>query len=114
MLNFLILGTPDCKYCHEAKKLLNQHNLQFIYVDLALKFGDQWRTIFDILKDKLGSQRTIPIVAVSKSDINMPIIRSDMFDSRDSWQLVGNYFDLEEYIRDMNMGNDDITLDDNY
>lgn len=112
MLNFLILGTTECKYCHEAKKLLNQHNLKFIYVDLTLKFGEQWRSIFDVLKDKLGSQRTIPIIAVSSSTIELdytPIISPSLFDSDVSWQLVGNYFDLEEYLDSL-----PITLDDNY
>ncbi len=118
MLTFLILGTPDCKFCLETKNLLNKHNLKFLYVDLALEFGQDWRQIFGILKSVLNNQRTIPIIGVYNNITDIiPKIDSCMFNNLDSWNLIGSYFDLEEYIqlsRHDIQPKEDISIDENY
>ena len=56
---FLILGTSKCKYCHMAKQLLDQ--IPYRYIDLEEMYPD-WRSVFNVLRPYIGSQRSIPLV----------------------------------------------------
>jgi len=104
---FLILGSPQCKYCLESKKLLDEAGIHYTYNDLTLEFGDNWRLIFVLLKDILGPQKTIPIVFQSKDvgdrEPTLPSVRADYtpeFLLKD-WNLVGTFFDLQEVVEEM-------------
>lgn len=103
---FLILGHEKCKYCTQAKELLNANNIEFMYESLFLKYGEEnWRSVFTVLKDKINSQKSIPIVFTCNDDQITP----DLENLDESWNLVGTYQDLVSYVDNMQL-----TIDDNY
>lgn len=108
---FLILGTSECKYCLESKKLLDSLSLKYTYVDLSLKFEDDWRTIFSILKSILGSQKTIPIIFKGVEETTVPDALTVESLHALGWTLVGSNFDLEDLINNMDT---DISISDDY
>jgi len=104
---FLILGTSECKFCLESKKLLNDTALKYTYVDLGLKLSD-WRSIFTTLKSILGAQRTIPIIFQDKNGAekgqSMSVVPEDLTVEslrQSGWTLLGSFFDLEELINEL-------------
>lgn len=103
---FLILGHEKCKYCTQAKELLNANSIEFIYESLFLKYGEEnWRSVFTVLKDKIKDQKSIPIVFTCDNDettVNLDNLN-------ESWKLVGTYQDLVSYVDNMQL-----TIDDNY
>lgn len=112
---FLILGTSECKYCHEAKKLLNNLNLKYIYIDLVLKYGDNWRSIFTLLKSILNTQRSIPIIfkdaiGAEKTNTDKIVLDQNSEINFADWQLVGTFFDLQDLIDDTL----DLSISDDY
>lgn len=106
---FLILGTGDCKYCLESKKLLENNNLNYLYYDLFLRYNTEWRVIFKVLKSHLKSQKTIPIIFHSKNELPVDLESIDPENLLEDWDLVGNYFDLVDIVDDL-----DLSIDDNY
>jgi glutaredoxin len=97
---YLILGTPECKFCTEAKALLNSKGLKYLYTDL----GANWKDYFTILKPILGLQRTIPIVFQGgpepPSDISIEALAAA------GWKIVGTFADLEDHITDIDISDD--------
>ena len=108
---FLILGTSKCPYCQKAKKLLDNHqkDTSYIYVNLLLEYGDEWRSIFNDLKTLINGQKSIPLVfqlkggkatrgwskevrELSTSELVQPEILSKYFD------FQGGYTELESKI----------------
>lgn len=108
---FLILGTPECKYCLESKKLLDSLKLKYTYVDLSLKLGEDWRSIFLTLKTILKGQKTLPIVFQEKSSGKgvepKDLTIQGLNDA--GWDLLGTFFELEDLVNEM-----DISLCDDY
>lgn len=104
---FLILGTSECKYCLESKKLLDSLSLKYTYVDLSLKFGDNWRSIFNTLKSILGTQRTIPIIFTNNTDENCDLTPEAL--KKAGWNLIGDFFSLKDHLDNL-----DISISDNY
>lgn len=37
MAEFTVYGRPGCMYCHHAVKLLENHNIEFDYIDIYKK-----------------------------------------------------------------------------
>jgi len=117
---FLILGTSECKFCNESKKLLNNSGLKYTYVDLGLKLND-WRSIFTTFKSILGVQRTIPIIFQDKNvaekgqetSILVPEELTIESLKQAGWTILGSFFDLEEYINELR-DNEPIDISDNY
>ena len=102
---FLILGTSECKYCLESKKLLDSLSLNYKYIDLLLEYGINWRTIFKTLSLK---QKTIPIIF--HQSVDDPIIVGNItIKSLEEWTLLGGYSDLIEFTE-----NQDISISDDY
>jgi len=104
---FLILGTGDCKFCHEAKRLLEENGLKYTYIDLSLKLDD-WRSIFGTLTSILGPQKTIPIIfktALASADTEAELTVDSL--QSNGWSLVGGYTDLMDLIESQ-----EITIDD--
>ena len=103
---FLILGHEKCKYCTQAKELLNASNTEFIYESLFLKYGEEnWRSVFTVLEDKIKDQKSIPIIfTCDDSETNVNLENLD-----ESWKFIGTYQDLVSYIDNMQL-----TIDDNY
>lgn len=58
-----VLSSPTCSYCHAAKNLLQQHNIDYEEFDLV-KDGD----IAQQLLIKSG-QRTVPQIFINKKPI---------------------------------------------
>jgi glutaredoxin len=109
---FLILGAPNCKYCVESKKLLESHSLNYLYCDLTLIYGAEWRSIFNDLKPLIKSQKTIPIIFHSKNIEDQMLTIPESFQVEDilkKWVLVGTFFDLEEHVDNL-----DISIDNDY
>lgn len=114
---FLILGTSECKFCLESKKLLNDSGLKYTYLDLSLKFGDGWRCIFNLLKSILGKHKTIPIIfQLDEGDTNagsdnygqVPEELTPEELEKRGWSYVGTFFELEELVDDLGISiNDD-------
>jgi glutaredoxin len=113
MIMFLILGTLDCKFCIESKKLLDSQHLKYLYYDLTLKYGTEWRSIFNELKSLLKSQKTIPIIfRIKTNDSKIEPSVPESFTVEDllkEWDFVGSYFDLEDLMDDL-----DISIDNDY
>lgn len=119
---FLILGTSECKFCNESKKLLNDSGLKYTHVDLSLKLND-WRSIFTTFKTILGVQRTIPIIFQDKNRAEkgqetspLGLVPEDLtIESfkQSGWTILGSFFDLEEYINELR-DNESIDISDNY
>lgn len=58
LTKFTVYGTKTCPYCSYATKLLDERNQPYIYHDITnLK-----TEAFEVLKDKLGKHRTVPII----------------------------------------------------
>lgn len=108
---FLILGTPECKYCLESKKLLDSLKIKYTYVDLSLELGDDWRSIFSELKNILKGQKTIPIIFQEKTPGSgttpSGLTVKQLSDS--GWNILGTFFELEDLVNDM-----DISICDEY
>jgi glutaredoxin len=103
---FLILGHTKCKFCNQAKELLNENNLNFKYEDLFLKYGEEnWKNVFSTLRERILDQKSIPIVFMNNNDET--IVDLEKLD--ETWRLIGTYQDLVTYIDNM-----DLTIDDNY
>jgi len=124
---FLILGTSECKFCLESKKLLDDTGLEYTYVDLGLKLND-WRSIFTTLKSILNTQRTIPIILQDKNGAEKcrtivptmtstptPVPEDLTVESlhQSGWTLLGSFFDLEELVNELR-DNESIDISDNY
>lgn len=106
---FLILGTSECKFCLESKKLLDSLNLKYTYVDLLLKFGDDWRCIFLVLDKVLLKQKSIPIIFHNfKEQTEVPVLTPQGLEDA-GWKLIGTYFDLQDHVEDL-----DLSISDNY
>lgn len=46
-MTFLLLGTQGCHLCEDAQTLLEQHQIAFEYVDIALH--EEWQEQFALL-----------------------------------------------------------------
>jgi glutaredoxin len=101
---FLILGTSECKFCYEAKRLLDENSLKYTYIDLSLKLDD-WRSIFSILKSILGPQKTIPIIFKETEDAST-VTELTLEELQRGRKLIGGFTDLKDYIEDQ-----EITID---
>ena len=58
-----VLTSPTCNYCHAAKKLLQQHGVDYQEVDL-LKDGDLAQQL--LIK---SGQRTVPQIFINEKSI---------------------------------------------
>jgi glutaredoxin len=79
--DFIVFGTPYCKFCKKAKKLLEQKEQKFNYIDLENEPDV-------LLKDKLlekNNFKTIPIVYVR---IGYEI-----------YKFLGGFSELEIYLK---------------
>lgn len=103
---FLILGHSKCKFCTQAKELLDECNLEFKYEDLFLKYGeDNWKVVFSNLKGRIKEQKSVPIIFLSE-DQETPV---DIDNLDERWKIIGTHQDLLRYTDNM-----DLTIDDNY
>ena len=50
-----VFGTNTCRYCDEAKKLLDKHNIPHVFKNL-----DEDQEAFDQLYGRIGSWKTVP------------------------------------------------------
>jgi len=102
---FVIYGVPDCKYCQEAKNLLKQQ--EFTYVDLNKEYKD-WKQ--EVKAYKLGGSfgmSYLPFIFYGENSLesyNLNIVTQN-------YNLIGNYFDLVEYLEEMD---DPIKIGSNY
>lgn len=104
---FLVLGTPECKYCLESKQFLDERGLKYTYIDLTIGLGDNWRSIFSDLKSIIGAQRTIPIIFRSEDTAKVPDGLTS--ESLNGWTFVGGYFDLVDLVNES-----DLSISDDY
>jgi glutaredoxin 3 len=79
MTQVTILTSPDCNYCHAAKNLLQQQDINYQEVDL-LKDGEQAQQL--LLR---SGQRTVPQIFINEEPIGgftelSQLIRSNEFD----------------------------------
>lgn len=109
---FLIFGTPTCGFCSDAKQLLNENSLRYVYYDLTLKYGESWRDVFGFLGNTfdLVKPNRIPIIFQAKGDpvegFTFPDTAEEL---QQHWTYVGGFFELEELVEDM-----DVELSETY
>ena len=110
---FALYGTPTCKYCEKAKSLLTESKLSYNYQSITDAYPDDWRNGLKYLRPLIGEKHmSIPLVFVIKNDnTEWPTI--DNMDSFNGWSFIGSYFDLEEYIENMD-NTKELTMDNNY
>lgn len=116
---FLVIGTPDCKFCIDAKNVLNSNSLEYIYYDLSLKYGESWRDIFTYFKacpsvPNNRQPRGIPIIfrftgIVPQTETPVFELPTDPLEWSADWEYIGGIFDLEDYLDTVLDG-----IDDNY
>ncbi len=95
---FLIYGTPSCKFCTQAKNMLKDLNLSYIYVNLEDTYGSTWQHVLkDLLSIIGGSHRTIPLI-FRREIVTTNIPDTKNLDTFDGWTFVGDYFRLEDYV----------------
>jgi glutaredoxin len=135
IMMFVVLGSPTCKYCTDAKRLLESNdplsNIEYTYIDIPTTFGDEWRSKFAVLKSLINEQKSIPIVfqcidpswsseyEVPSIDIiynsvqvlidciNSNRVPGDAF--QEHWKFIGGYTDLQNVVDNL-----DISIDNNY
>jgi glutaredoxin len=120
IIMFLILSASFCKYCVDAKQILNNNNLKYIDIDINLK-SDNWRSILISLSSLTNDRKSIPIIFQSKDpnadDLQYAQSLTDILFKSDPdysdfsafWTYVGGYTDLQNLI-----DNIDISIDNNY
>lgn len=122
MVEFLIFGTPKCSYCVHSKILLEDEEIEFLYVDLNL-FYDDWKNALN--DNELGSyingQRKIPLIFKKSTDGEFVLpekFKCDKTEGYDKtaavspdvhWTFIGGFNELK---KDVNSR--DIILDDKY
>jgi len=101
---FLIYGASDCQFCHKAKCLLNDSNMEFTYVNLTDMYQDGWRQVFTDLAHLINGQTKIPLIFKSEPGVATSLVHK----GRDltGWTFVGNYFDLEDLLDNMDLSVD--------
>jgi glutaredoxin len=110
---FLILGTPECKYCLNAKEELDKAKESYFYLDLKTLYGEGWRSVFTDLKDSIGGQRTIPILFKSRDNIDCTRAPKDLTAvNMEPWEYLGTFLDLVDLLEEKARLN--ISLDDDY
>ena len=111
-IKFALYGTPTCKYCDKAKKLLAESNINYNYQSIMDVYPDDWRNGLKYLRPLIGEKHmSIPLVFVTHTDVEYPDIGN--IDSFNGWSFIGSYFDLEEYIENMD-NTKELTMDNNY
>jgi glutaredoxin len=100
---FLILGIQNCKFCQCAKDLLDNQHIPYLYYDVQLIGGSDWRATFKLL---FPTQHTFPVIF--NSNVQPQLITLEVLKQQ---PLIGNYFDLEDYLNDTS---DEIVLNSSY
>lgn len=102
MSEFLILGTSNCRYCTQAKILLEDECIKYTYVDLSKFYHpDPWQKIFD--EDMLSniSQRAIPLIFKAAEDSAETETSTSTLDlskfTNGQWEFLGGFQELEEW-----------------
>ncbi len=110
MSRFALFGTPTCKYCDKAKKLLTDMKISYSYQSLEDVYPEDWRNGLKYLRPIIGEKHmAIPLVFRSDANIDTPELTN--IDSFGDWIFVGSYFDLEEYLENADLT---LTMDQNY
>lgn len=117
---FLVLGTPDCKYCLNAKEELAKAREPYLYLDLKTLYGEGWRAVFTDIKEIINGQRTIPIIFTLKSDQEAegagaePVLPNEKLtvENMQAWEYLGVYPVLLDLLEEK--ARNSISLDENY
>lgn len=68
MSSYIVLGTPTCGYCTQAKSLLENNNLEYVYKDLTELDKEEYNVYMDAAKVPF---RTVPqIFQVEGDELN--------------------------------------------
>lgn len=106
---FALFGTPTCKYCDQAKKLLTDSKISYTYQALTDVYPTDWRDGLKYLRPIIGDKHTsIPLVFRTGNDTSTAPDLTNI-DSFNGWTFIGSYFDLEEHL-----DNEDLSTDQNY
>lgn len=83
------------------------NNLEYMYINLNLKFGDNWRSIFTILHSVLNGQRSIPIIFKrTNTESTEPTEYPSAFTPEvllKTWTFIGGYSELEASLDDLDL-----------
>jgi len=102
---YVILGAPQCKYCNEAKKVLQGKSYK--YVDLTTIYGTEgWRKIFSDIPAYIG-QRTIPLVFVIEGDRDVTVnTHGELMDVISEATFVGGFIELIDHLESQDLAMD--------
>ena len=88
-IKYKIYGGKACKWCHKARFMLEDYELDFQYIDIDVEFSSRTE-FFDKFKKISNNKRSIPFIFVDG-------------------EFLGGYTQLEKYIQE----NED-TYDDDF
>ena len=80
---YTIIGTENCQWCKQAKKLFNENNIAFEDKLIPFNFSKEE---FVELADKYGMPHAVPLIF-------------------NGTELIGGFQDLEYHIEDLNEQN---------
>lgn len=109
---FLILGRPQCDYCQRAKGFLESKGLSFIYLDITIMCEGRkegWKSLFN---KAFPSQHAFPVIF--KIITPLPPATEMTLEDLQTQMLIGNYFELEEFLEDSLLEESPITLSTDY
>ncbi len=82
-MKFIVIGTPVCGYCLQAKKLLEDKGFNYEYRCLTEIANEEQQRLMKIADKEF---RTVPQIFIIDDDLN------------DEWRYVGGYTELAELI----------------
>jgi glutaredoxin len=80
-MKYVVIGTPVCGYCRQAKAVLENNDLEYEYVDLTNVSQKEQDRLQDIAKTVF---RTVPQIFVVECG---------------QWHYVGGYTELAESLK---------------
>jgi len=120
MVEFLIFGAPKCSFCTYSKILLEDEEINHVYIDLNTFYGE-WKNVIDDdeITPYINDQRKIPII-FKRDDENGDFVLPSKFKLKSKqpeldipetarWRFLGGFNELDTDVKSR-----DITLDDDY
>jgi len=81
VLKYVVYGTPACGFCIQAKRLLEQNEIQFDYIDLGDVTSDEQNMLMEVAGKVF---RTVPQIFKERTD---------------GLQYVGGFTELKEELK---------------
>ena len=109
-MSFLVLGSPECKFCKHAVRTLQLVKKNYKYVDLYDVYGaENWRNVFTDFSTLISGQKSIPLIFKGDLVEKETLTPEQLKASVTGLEFVGGFKELTELLDD-----DDDFGDDDY